>query len=324
MGRSVGSLALAATAFLSCIVEGARVCGNGTSPASGSFQHNLIDVRYDGPDPDKDLGVSTIAVALGSGSTPIYECVAQWPEAWGGWYEGGSNAIWSDCIGTGAGFGQDKTVSFSVDWKTKTIRLTHSFDCSDRQGSEGSASGSLAVDFECATRDGAMYCIPKLTSAGARPALRISTSYTSAPKGLDCAAGSVGQNSWRVESWLRRYEMAPGTSTPGAPLPKDTGPSFTLRSLPTNTTFNCATTQHRNGTFDGSCKSPSPSAPAGSAEFSFDSRLNILKVSETRDCDGRKLSAVGVAYYQSICDRDFNSVFFTCTADPLWIGAGAS
>ncbi|KAK4448698.1 hypothetical protein QBC34DRAFT_426138 [Podospora aff. communis PSN243] len=322
MGKRVGSLILAATAFLSCSVRGARVCGNGTSPATGSFQYNLIDVRYDGPDPDKDLGLSTIAVQLGSGATPIYECVAQWLEAWEGSYEG--SPIWGDCIWTGAGFGQDKTVSMAVDWKTKTIHLTHSFDCSDRAGTEGSASGFLAIDFECAERDGADYCIPKLTAAGTRPSLRIGTSYVSAAQGLSCAANTTSRQSWRVEDWLRRYEMAPGTSVPGAPLRSDTGPSFTLRNLAANATFSCATTQQKNNTFEGSCKPTGTNASAGAgAQFNFDSRLNILKFSEHRDCDGKQVKATGVAYFQSICDRGFNSVIFTCTSEPLWVGERA-
>jgi hypothetical protein len=131
MGKRQGALALAASALLST-VSGARVCGNGTMTAS--YQYQLIDARYDSPDHSKTLNVSTIAIALGSGATPLYECISQWPEAWGGWYEGGSNLIWGDCIWTGAGFGQDKTVAFAVDWKSKKLHVTHSFDCSDRKG----------------------------------------------------------------------------------------------------------------------------------------------------------------------------------------------
>jgi len=135
MRNGVAPLILAAVAVFSSGANCARVCGNGTSPSAGSFQYRLVDVRYDGPDPSKELGVSTIAVGLGTASgTPLYECVAQWPESWAGWYEGGNSAIWSDCIWTGAGFGQDKTVSFAVDWRNKTLYVAHSFDCSDKLG----------------------------------------------------------------------------------------------------------------------------------------------------------------------------------------------
>ena len=132
MRLSSGALAFAAGALFSH-ARGARVCGNGTS-TSPSYQYQLIDVRYDGPDPDKTLGVSTIAVALGSGGTTLYECISQWPEAWAGWYQGGTNLIWGDCIWTGAGAGQDKTVAFAVDWKSGTLHVTNTFDCSEMKG----------------------------------------------------------------------------------------------------------------------------------------------------------------------------------------------
>ncbi|KAK0649937.1 hypothetical protein B0T16DRAFT_326382 [Cercophora newfieldiana] len=310
------TLSFIAAAFLAYGASGARVCGNGTAPAAG-FSYQLTDVRYDGPDPSKNLGVSTIAVGLGNGATPTYECVAQWPESWAGWYEGGSNIIWSDCIWTGAGFGQDKTVSFALDWKTKKMYLAQSYDCSDKQGSEGSASGSLALDFECSSRDGASYCLPKSTTNGTRPALRITTSPVPVS-----AASTCSSKAWRVENWLRRYEMSPGSSTPGAPLVSDTGPSFTLRSLPANTTFSCTTSKQLNSTFEGACKSDGATASASSVDFSFDSKINILKFSERSDCGGSPVTTVGVAYFQSICDRGFNSVVFTCTSEPLWVGAG--
>jgi hypothetical protein len=59
--------------------------------------------------------------------------------------------------------------------------------------------------------------------------------------------------------------------------------------LAANTTFSCATTQQKNSTFEGSCKpsGTNASTPGAGAEFSFDSRLNILKFSEHRDCDGK-------------------------------------
>jgi hypothetical protein len=107
----------------------ARPCAGSSG---GSFQYPLGDVRYDSPDPSKADGLSTIAASLGR--TPLHECVAQWPESWVGWYEGGSNLVWADCIFTGAGFTQDETVSFAVDWKNKTMYLAHTFACSDNQG----------------------------------------------------------------------------------------------------------------------------------------------------------------------------------------------
>jgi hypothetical protein len=124
--------ATAATVLLPFGAHAARSCDSATS---GSFQTRLGDVRYDSPDPSKANGLSTIAASLqSSGGTPLYECVAQWPEAWAGRYEGGSNLIWADCIFTGAGTGQDDTVSFAVDWKSKTMYLAQTFTCSNKQG----------------------------------------------------------------------------------------------------------------------------------------------------------------------------------------------
>lgn len=123
------ALATAVTLLLPSGAHAARLC------EGGSFQYPLGDVRYDGPDPAKGNGLSTIAASLrGNTGTPLYECVGQWPEAWAGSYEGGSSPVWADCIYTGAGLGPDNTVSFAVDWETKTMYLAHSFDCSDQEG----------------------------------------------------------------------------------------------------------------------------------------------------------------------------------------------
>jgi hypothetical protein len=123
--------AAAAATLLSSGALAARPCGN----SSTAFQYRLGDVRYDGPDPSKNNGLATIAASLqGTGGTPLFECVGQWPEAWQGWYEGESKLIWADCIYTGAGLAQDKTVSFAVDWKKKTMYLAHTFACSDKEG----------------------------------------------------------------------------------------------------------------------------------------------------------------------------------------------
>jgi hypothetical protein len=126
------ALATAATLLLPLGATAARPCGGSSG---GQFQYRLGDVRYDGPDPSKNNDLATIAASLQSSSqTPLYECVGQWPEAWAGWYEGGSNLVWGDCIFTGAGTGQDETVSFAVDWENKTMYLAHTFTCSDQQG----------------------------------------------------------------------------------------------------------------------------------------------------------------------------------------------
>jgi hypothetical protein len=133
MRLNAGGQLLAFLGAFTSVANCARVCGSGTA-TSGKYQYRIIDLRYDGPDPAKELKVSTIAVALGSSTTPLYECVSQWPEQWAGFYEGKSNIIWTDCIWTGAGFGTDSTVGLAVDWKNRTLYLSHTFDCSDKRG----------------------------------------------------------------------------------------------------------------------------------------------------------------------------------------------
>jgi hypothetical protein len=120
-------LAFATALLLSSGADAARACANGT------YQFRLGDVRYDSA--DQSTQFATIAASLSyTGGTPLYECNAQWPESWAGWYEGGSNVIWGDCIWTGAGAGYDTAVSFAVDWKGRTMYLSHTFACSDKLG----------------------------------------------------------------------------------------------------------------------------------------------------------------------------------------------
>lgn len=194
------ALATAVAVLLPAGAHAARPCSG-----TGSFQYPMGDVRYDGPDPSKGNDIATIAASLGR--SPLYECVAQWPESWAGWHEseGGSRLIWADCIWTGAGLGQDESVSFAVDWKTKTMYLAHVFDCSDDPGAQGLATGSISIDFNCTTvaEDGSSFCVPESTSTGARPTLSVTTEL--APPPLDptatCADNAARYQSWKVENW---------------------------------------------------------------------------------------------------------------------------
>lgn len=120
-----------ATATTGLLVEAARPCANSTTE---NFQYLVGDVRYDGPDPSRNDGLSTIAVSLQSPNrNPLYECVSAWPEQSGG-YLNKSNPVWADCAFTGAGPGQDEIVSFAVDWRYQKMYLAHVFACSDKPG----------------------------------------------------------------------------------------------------------------------------------------------------------------------------------------------
>lgn len=131
----LGNIAFyAITSLLASGASAARACGNVNSTSSRNYQYNLLDLRWDSADPSEQDQFATISASLGDGAYPLYECNAEWPEPWAGWYMGGTNIIWSDCIWTGAGAGKDKTVSFAVDWKSKIMYLSHTFTCSDRPG----------------------------------------------------------------------------------------------------------------------------------------------------------------------------------------------
>ncbi|KAK4164400.1 hypothetical protein QBC43DRAFT_288998 [Cladorrhinum sp. PSN259] len=304
----------------------ARNCAT-SSTAATTFQYRILEARYDGPDPAKANNLSTIAVSLGTSATPLYECVVQWPESWAGWYQGGSNIIWSDCIWTGAGNGADKTVSFAVDWAAKNLYLAHTFDCSNKAGTEGLATGVLPLpSIQCnpdPLGSGTTYCTPPPAANGGRLDLRINTklSNPSSSGPTTCQDASSVYQSWSLESWRRQYEIAPGSFSPKNGT--DTGPSFNLRSLAlSGVVLSCATEKETaSGVFEGACKASGDVAAKTKGTFKFDSVLNMLSVDQVWDCgDGTTLDINGVAYFQATCDRGFNSNLFTCTSAPVWLG----
>jgi hypothetical protein len=245
-------------------------------------------LRYDSPDPSKKNGLATIAASLQSSTgTPLYECVAQWPESWAGWYKGGSEPVWGDCIFTGAGIGADDTVTFAVDWKNKTMYLSHTFACSDRPGTEGLATGSIQLDVNCTAPadDGSSYCILKSTSTGARPTLNIATKLAAASLNATspCADNTKRYQSWKLRDWLRRIVMEPGSSPTNPKLVSDSGPSFTLQNMASGDVFRCATSGKENATFVGGCQSANGTTTT--AEFQFDSQLNMLEITQHWKCD---------------------------------------
>ena len=133
----VSSLLLLVSATALSLVSGAkaaRVCGNDTA-APTTYTWRIGEAKYDGPKPSSQNGLGTVAISITSSpSRAVFECITQWPESWAGWYEGGSNIVWGDCIWTASGPMYDKTISFAVDWKNGTMYLSHTFPCTNRPG----------------------------------------------------------------------------------------------------------------------------------------------------------------------------------------------
>lgn len=131
-----GLLAAIAALALSSTAGATRACGS--INATSTYQWRVSDARYDGEGPGGVGSPATLAVSIVPTNRPygtFFECVASWPEAWKGFHDGGDNIIWSDCIWAGNGFTDDTTVSFAVDWAKKTMYVSHTFACSDAQGS---------------------------------------------------------------------------------------------------------------------------------------------------------------------------------------------
>jgi hypothetical protein len=153
-----------------------------------------------------------------------------------------------------------------------------------RDRSEGLATGSISLDFNCTTAEDGSFCIPKSTSTGTRPTLTIASSLLLLNGTSTCADASKQYQSWKVEKWLRQIEREPGSSPTDPKIVSDSGPSFTLKSLAIGSELSCATFGQQNGTFVGDCKSAD--APASTTgDFTFDPKLNILEISQTWKCD---------------------------------------
>ncbi|KAI3391792.1 hypothetical protein diail_6782, partial [Diaporthe ilicicola] len=115
-------LAAVAALSLSSGAGAARTCGN-SSTAMSTYPWRVTDARYDGADPNDSGSTATVAVSIvptnGSYGT-FFECFSAWPDAWEGFYDGGDDIIWSDCIWAGNGFTIDTTVSFAMNWPNRT------------------------------------------------------------------------------------------------------------------------------------------------------------------------------------------------------------
>ncbi|KAL2256146.1 hypothetical protein VTK26DRAFT_2117 [Humicola hyalothermophila] len=191
------------------------------------FQLRILDVRYDGANPADNNDLATIAVGLSTSTTPLYECVAQWPEEWGGFYKASNKPIWAECIYTGANLAPDSAVSFAVDWENRVMYLGHTFECQDQPGEQRLALGALPLDPTCTTsEDNATVCFDRPSTE------RINTTLTSSPSpsSPECEGTSEAYYSWQLSNWHRQFTLRPGSS---GPVENDTGPSFTLRNVAT-------------------------------------------------------------------------------------------
>jgi hypothetical protein len=121
------TLHLAAATGLSLLATGAlaaRACG------TTGFTWRVLDARYD----SAEDGTAAVSVSIAPGNIgSFFECHAEWPAAWAGWYDKNS-IVWGDCIWTGAGPTYDKSISFAVDWKNQTMYLAHVYTCSNKNG----------------------------------------------------------------------------------------------------------------------------------------------------------------------------------------------
>ncbi|KAI2607819.1 hypothetical protein GGR54DRAFT_652070 [Hypoxylon sp. NC1633] len=307
-----GIPAFVAALSFSCGVNADRECGSNAN-ISLTYPWSVGAARYDGAEPGQKDGFATVAVSIVPGTRAtgtFFECVAEWPESWAGWYEDG-NIVWSDCIWAGNGPTYDTAVSFAMDWKNRTMYMSHTFACSDKEGSDSLATGSVNLDLNCTTTaEGSDSCM--LTSDG------LSIVTTGGPTHLvadSCTDNSESYQSWQVEDWQRQYEMVPGSSTPDS----DTGPSFTLRNMANTDVFSCSPSRSQNGTFEGVCESATAGSLTSTAIFHFDSRISVLIITQSWNCsDLFSFQAVGVGYVQAGCSREKDVL--TCTSDPFWIG----
>ncbi|KAI1370846.1 hypothetical protein F4677DRAFT_464926 [Hypoxylon crocopeplum] len=300
-----GLVVFAATLSLTSGANAARACGSTTA---STYPWRVGAGRYDGV----TNGSATVAFSIAPGTSTMgtfFECVAEWPESWAGWYEDG-NIIWSDCIWAGNGPTYDTAISFAVDWKNRTMYLSHTFSCSDKQGFDSLATGSVPLDMNCTTTDEESSCMLIGTA--------VEGTTTGAPAHVEadtCADNSQSYQSWQLENWQRQYEMAPGSTSPGS----DTGPSFTLRNMANTDVFDCSPSGIQNAVFDGTCKPTAEGNSTTTATFSFNPQSYMLVITQHWDCsDTSSFDAVGVGYVQATCER--SGSILTCTSDPLWIG----
>ncbi|KAI3319777.1 hypothetical protein HD806DRAFT_249653 [Xylariaceae sp. AK1471] len=315
------SALIGATALFSKLASAARACGS--TNTSSTYLWRVGDARYDGADPKISNGTAVVAISIIPNSTStFFECVAEWPEAWAGWSPVDGNIIWSDCIWSGAGPTFDTAVAFALDWKNRTMYLSHTFSCSDQQGSESLATGSFQLDLDCkSAEDESTHCA--LKSKTTNPTLQVRTvpSAPRLPATAPCEDNAKVYQSWQLEDWHRQYRLTPGDTV--TPPSMDSGPSFTLRNMANGGVFKCAPSGNKTEAdiFNGACtQTAGVGAIANTiAAFQFDPALDMLAITQHWECGTTSsFDASGVGFVQATCDRQGDML--TCTSLPLWIG----
>ncbi|KAI0542553.1 hypothetical protein GGR58DRAFT_497098 [Xylaria digitata] len=320
MGKlSINPILVVGGFLLSKLASADRACSSNPSP---SYLWRVGDARFDGAAPNTSDGKAVVAVSIIPNTTnTFFECVAEWPESWEGWSPVDGNIIWSDCIWSGAGPTLDTAVAFALDWKTRTMYLSHTFSCSDKKGSDSMATGSLNLDLDCKTSDDeSTHCTLKSTTTS--PGLQVNT-VPGAPRlaaNATCEDNAKVYQSWQLQNWRRQYKLTPGD--PVTPPPMDSGPSFTLRNMANGGVFECTPgDKTKDNIFDGTCTRVEGSAVAANskASFRFDPVLDMLVITESWECGAEtSFDASGVAFIQATCSREDD--ILTCSSLPLWIG----
>ncbi|TGJ84869.1 hypothetical protein E0Z10_g3935 [Xylaria hypoxylon] len=315
MGKiSLTAALLAGGVLLSRLVSADRTC---SSNVSSSYLWRVSDARFDGADPSTSDGKAVVAVSVVPNTTStFFECVAEWPESWAGWSPVDGNIIWSDCIWSGAGPTLDTAVAFALDWKKRTMYLSHTFSCSDKKGSDSMATGSFSLDLDCKTAsDESAHCT--LKSKTTSPGLQVKT-VPGAPRlaaNATCDDNAKVYQSWQLENWRRQYRLTPGV--PVSPPPMDSGPSFTLRNIANGGVFECVPgNKTQDNIFDGACTQAAGSSTVANAKasFQFDPVLDMLVITESWECGAESsFNASGVAFIQATCQYITSMEWFPFT-----------
>ncbi|KAK5655137.1 hypothetical protein OQA88_6036 [Cercophora sp. LCS_1] len=268
-------------------VLAARPC-----PASPQVQWTISEYTYDAPDPTA-RGRAAINAAVGlylSTGSAEHSCFGQWPEAWNGWSADNATLIWSSCINN-RGRMDDTTVSFAMDWRTRTLHAAHTFVCSDgeRKGQTILSGVEVKLDLDCGGDP--LRCLTKER--------RIPV--TTAPKTVGCA-----DVSWEVTGYGGLYDLSTGvTAKEGAAL-------FTLKGLDGGV-YRCVSDGTGAG---GTCE-----GEVGTAKFGFDKTTKILSIEQTKSCSGTSATFKGAVSVPAFCST---GVPPDCATDSTFWVAGKS